>query len=145
MYNSGEQSTQNQQSLGQANVSSWDVGCDRGMNPSPMTVEQEFNLGWRVKLPRARALTHPGRASDHRTVRPRERTPPPPLPLKGFLRGTSSKEPTCQRRKHKRSLGREDPPEEDMATHSSILAWRIPRTEEPGGLRSIGSQSVGHD
>ena len=37
------------------------------------------------------------------------------------------------------SLGQEDPLEEGMATHSSILAWRIPQTEEPGGLRSIGS------
>ena len=35
-----------------------------------------------------------------------------------------------------RSLGREDPPEEEMGTHSSILAWRVPRTEEPGGLQS---------
>ena len=41
--------------------------------------------------------------------------------------------------------GQEDPLEEDMATHSSILAWRIPRTEEPGGLQSMGSQRVGHD
>ena len=39
------------------------------------------------------------------------------------------------------SLGREDPLEEEMATHSSILAWRIPWTEEPGGLQAIGSQS----
>ena len=38
-----------------------------------------------------------------------------------------------------RSLRREDPLEEGMATHSSILAWRIPWTEEPGGLQSIGS------
>ena len=37
-------------------------------------------------------------------------------------------------------LGTEDPLEKEMATHSSILAWRIPRTEEPGGLQSIGSQ-----
>ena len=37
-------------------------------------------------------------------------------------------------------LGWEDPPEKEMATHSSILAWRIPRTEEPGGLQSTGSQ-----
>ena len=44
-----------------------------------------------------------------------------------------------------RSLGREDPLEEEMATHSSVLAWRIPRTEEPGGLRSVGSQRVRHD
>ena len=42
-------------------------------------------------------------------------------------------------------LGREDPLEEGMATHSSILAWRIPWTEEPGGLQSMGSQRVGHD
>ena len=44
-----------------------------------------------------------------------------------------------------RSLGRGDPLEEGMATHSNILAWRIPRTEEPGGLQSMGSQRVGHD
>ena len=43
------------------------------------------------------------------------------------------------------SLGREDSLEEGMATHSSILAWRIPWTEEPGGLQSIGSQGVEHD
>ena len=44
-----------------------------------------------------------------------------------------------------RSLGREDPLEKEMTTHSSILAWRIPWTEEPGGLQSTGSQRVGHD
>ena len=43
------------------------------------------------------------------------------------------------------SLGQEDPLEKGMATHSSILAWRIPWTEEPGRLQSIGSQRVGHD
>ena len=43
------------------------------------------------------------------------------------------------------SLGWEDPLEEEMATHSSILAWRIPWTEETGGLPSMGSQRVGHD
>ena len=43
------------------------------------------------------------------------------------------------------SLGWEHPLEEGMATHSSILAWRIPWTEEPGGLQSMGSQRVGHD
>ena len=41
--------------------------------------------------------------------------------------------------------GLEDPPEKEMATHSSILAWRIPWTEEPGRLQSMGSQRVGHD
>ena len=44
-----------------------------------------------------------------------------------------------------RSLSREDPLEEDMATPSSVLAWRLPGTEEPGGLQSIGLQRVRHD
>ena len=43
------------------------------------------------------------------------------------------------------SLGQEDPLDNGMATHSSILAWRIPWTEEPGGLESMESQRVGHD
>ena len=44
-----------------------------------------------------------------------------------------------------RSLSWEDPLEKGMATHSSILAWRIPWTEESGGLQLMGSQRVGHD
>ena len=43
------------------------------------------------------------------------------------------------------SLGQEDPLEEGMATPASILAWRIQRTEKPGGLQSVGSYRVGHD
>ena len=43
------------------------------------------------------------------------------------------------------SLGQEDPLEKGMATHSSILAWRIPWTEEPSGLQSMRSQRVGHN
>ena len=43
------------------------------------------------------------------------------------------------------SLGLEDPMEEGMATYSSVLAWRIPWTEEPSGLQSIGLQKVGHN
>ena len=43
------------------------------------------------------------------------------------------------------SLGQQDSLEKGMATHSSILVWRIPRTEEPGGLQSMGSQRIGHD
>ena len=42
-------------------------------------------------------------------------------------------------------LSQEDPPEKEMATHSSILAWKIPQAEEPGGLQSMGSQRIGHD
>jgi len=44
-----------------------------------------------------------------------------------------------------RSVGQEDPLEKEMATHSSILAWRIPWMEEPDRLQSMGSQRVGHD
>ena len=44
-----------------------------------------------------------------------------------------------------RSLGQEDPLEKEMATHSSVLAWRIPGTGEPGGLPSVGSHRLGHD
>ena len=43
------------------------------------------------------------------------------------------------------SLGQEDPLEKEMATHSSILAWETPWTEEPGGLQTMGSQRVGHN
>ena len=55
--------------------------------------------------------------------------------LSGLPSAASGKESICQlRRRRVRSLGREDPLEEDIATHSSILAWRIPWTEESGGL-----------
>ena len=43
------------------------------------------------------------------------------------------------------SLSQKDPLEKEMATHSSILAWKIPGTEEPGGLQSVGWEGVGHD
>ena len=43
------------------------------------------------------------------------------------------------------SLGQEDPMEEEIATHSRILPWEMPRIEEPGGLHSMGSKRVGHD
>ena len=62
--------------------------------------------------------------------------------------GTSDEELTCQFRRYEmrvRSLGQEDPLEESMANHSSIPAWRIPWTEEPGWLQSTGSRRVGQD
>ena len=55
------------------------------------------------------------------------------------------KRPPAMQETWVRSLGREDPLKKEMATHSSILAWRILWTEEPGGLQSTGSQRVGHD
>ena len=55
------------------------------------------------------------------------------------------KNPSAMQETGVRSLGWEDPLEKGMATHSSILAWRIPWLEEPGGLQFMGSQRVGHD
>ena len=66
----------------------------------------------------------------------------------GFPSGSAVKKlPAMQEPQEVRvwSLGQEDPLEEGMATHSSVPAWRIPWTEEPGGLQSIGSQRVGHN
>ena len=55
------------------------------------------------------------------------------------------KNPPAMQEKWVQSLGQEDPLEKEMKTHSNILAWRIPWTEEPGGLQSMGFQRVGHD
>ena len=66
----------------------------------------------------------------------------------GFPHGSVIKNPFAGQEMQEtqvQSLGWEDPPEEGMATHSSIVAWEIPRTEEPGGLQSMGLQRVGHD
>ena len=66
--------------------------------------------------------------------------------LLGFPGGSDSKESDLAMQEIPvQSLGWEYPLEEGMATHSSILAWNIPQTEEPGGLQSVGSQRVGHD
>ena len=58
--------------------------------------------------------------------------------------GSDSKESACNAGDPVQSLGWEDPLEKEMATHSSILSWRIPWTEEPGGLQSMGLQRIGH-
>ena len=66
----------------------------------------------------------------------------------GFPSGSAVKNPPAIQKTQERwvqSMDREDRLEEGVATHSSILAWRIPWTEEPGGLQSMGSQRVGHD
>ena len=63
--------------------------------------------------------------------------------MEGFLGGLVVKNPPAMQETQEmwvRSLGQEEPLEEGMATHSSILAWRIPWTEEPDGLQSMGSQ-----
>ena len=67
---------------------------------------------------------------------------------RGFLGGSVVKNPPAMQEPQEtwvRSLGQEDPLGEGMATHSSVLAWRIPWREKPGGLQSIGSQRIAHD
>ena len=59
--------------------------------------------------------------------------------------GSDSKESAVMREIRVGSLGGEDPLEKGMATHSNILTWRIPWTEDPGGLQSMESEKVGHD
>ena len=63
----------------------------------------------------------------------------------GFPGGSNGKGYTCNAGDLVQSLGWEDPLEKETVTHSSILAWRIPWTEEPGRLWSMGLQRVGHD
>ena len=63
----------------------------------------------------------------------------------GFPGGSAIKNPPAMRETRVGSLGREDPLEKEMATHSNILALRILWTEEPGGLQSMGSQRFGND
>ena len=67
------------------------------------------------------------------------------IPTAGFPGGTLVKNLPASEEMQVRSLGWEDPLKEEMATHSSILAWRIPWTEEPGRLQPIGSQRAGQD
>ena len=63
----------------------------------------------------------------------------------GFPGGSDSKNLPAVQETWVQSLGQEDPLKKGMATYSSILAWRVPWTEEHGGLQSMGSQRVGHD
>ena len=71
-----------------------------------------------------------------------------PVFREGFPGGSAVKNPPAMQKTQEmwiQSLGQVDPLEKGIATHSSILAWRIPWTEEPGGLQSMGSHRVGHD
>ena len=63
----------------------------------------------------------------------------------GFPSGSSVKNPSAMQEIWVRPLGQKDPLEKEMATHSSILAWKIPWTEEPGGLQFLGSQRLNNN
>ena len=63
----------------------------------------------------------------------------------GFLGGSVINNPSAMQETQIQSLGCKDPVEKEMATHSRILAWKIPWTEEPGGLQCMRSQRVGYD
>ena len=63
----------------------------------------------------------------------------------GFPRSSTIKNPHAMQETRVLSLGQEDPLQKEMATHSSILAWKIPWMEEPGGLQSMGLQRVRHN
>ena len=65
--------------------------------------------------------------------------------VQGFPGGSVVKNPPAVQETQVRLLSQEDPLEKEMATHSSILAWKTPRTEEPGGLQFIGLQRVRHN
>ena len=65
--------------------------------------------------------------------------------FRGFLVAQIVKNPPAMQETQVRFLDWEDPLEKEMATHSGILAWRIPWAQEPGGLQSMGLQRVGHD
>ena len=67
------------------------------------------------------------------------------IPPKASLVAHSIKSSPTMQETQVRSLSQEDPLEKELATHSSMLAWEIPWTEEPGGLQSVGSPRVGHD
>ena len=104
------------------------------------------NPGIKPRFPALQAdslLSEPSGKPQRTALRGKKRkwvTPNPELPS-----WFSGKESACQCRKRRFNLVWEDPLEKEMATHSSILAWKISRTEEPGGLRSMGSQRIRQD
>ena len=106
------------------------------IHQAPLSVEFSRQEYWsELPFPSPRDLHDPG-------IKPRS----PPLqadPLLTEPGKTGDKEPSCQCRRLKvQSLDQDDPLEEGTATHSGILIWRIPWTEKPGRLPSIGSQTV---
>ena len=97
-------------------------------------------LAWRIPW-----KEEPGGLQSMRPQRVKQDPFPFACIILGFSSGSTVKESTCSAGMQIRSLGQEDPLGKGMATHSRILAWRIPWTEEPGKLQFVGSQRVGCD
>ena len=118
------------QHQGSFQISQFFVSGDQsiGVSPSasvlPMNIQDQFPLGWTGWI-----LQYKGLSRDFSNTTMAQRLKHLPAMWETWVR----------------SLGWEDPLEKEMATHSRILAWWIPWTEEPGGLQSVGSQRVGHD
>ena len=111
------------------------------MIPNEKNVENKLKtIGTRcARLSRCTVESLPGTAYTAR------RNEQPVCPCRGFLGGSVIKNPPAIQETRVLSMGWEDSLEEGMATHSSTLAWRIPWTEEPGGLQSMELQRVGHN
>ena len=113
--------------------------CPEGLQV-PLPAQQRSGMLWGTHSPQVGEPTSPQAHSLSALA-----DPPPFRKRGGASRWASGKEPTCQCERRVRSLGLEDPLAKRVATQSSLLAWEIPRTEEPGGLQSMGSQRVGLD
>ena len=114
--------------------------CCRASPSSPCRQGRVLNTGFSPILSLQGKQTHP--AEVRFTTCPMESSR---VYIKAPLVAQKIKNPPAMQETWVGSLGPEDPLEKGMATHSSILAWEIPRAEEPGRLQSLGSQRAGHD
>ena len=111
-------------------------GCDKGWSASFLLLTPVLSLEKPDQC---------GGGDKVSIIKPGERGPAGHLDPRLLPSGSVVKNLPPVQEMHVQSPGQEDPLEAGMATHSSILAWEIPWTEEPGGLQSIQSQRVGHD
>ena len=111
-------------------------GCDKGWSASFLLLAPVLSLEKPDQC---------GGGDKISIIKPGERGPAGHLDPRLLPSGSAVKNLPAVQEMHVQSPGQEDPLEAGMATHSSILAWEIPWTEEPGGLQSIQSQRVGHD
>ena len=111
------------------------------LNLNPKKMDPSSRSGREIQMERTDAWTQCGAGEAEMNWKIRFGT----CILPSFPGGSMVKHPPVKQEMTIQSLGWEDPLEKEMATHSSSLAWKIPWTEEPGGLQSKGSQRVEHD